>query len=409
MRKDPSSISRRKFVAGAGAALMAGAAASAQAQDLPSGLGGRPDPSLGSPDPLPLDRQLGFAVVGLGKLALGEIMDAFTPARRAKVTALVSGNRAKAQRVAARYGVPESGIYDYENFDRIADNPAVDVVYIVLPNSLHRQFAERAFRAGKHVLCEKPMATNVADCEAMIAAARAANRKLMVAYRSQFEPHNLLAMRTLRRGDLGPVRVVTADIGRATDPRDPADQWRLNRALAGSGSLFDIGIYALNAARFLVNEEPVEVRAQLYAPPNDPRFREVEDVVVWTMRFPGGAQFHGSTSYSYSFTNSIQVTCDRGVMVFDPSMEYHAHRLRIRDRVIQMSEIDQFAREMDHFCMAITDNLPVVADGAEGMQDVKLMLAILEAGRTGRAVSTDWGYRRTADPATSVPDNLGVA
>ncbi|MBV9884471.1 MAG: Gfo/Idh/MocA family oxidoreductase [Sphingomonadaceae bacterium] len=409
MPNDPSSLSRRKFVAAAGAALVAGAAGAGQAQELPSGPAGRPDPSLGSPEPLPLDRQLGFAVVGLGKLALGEIMDAFTAARRAKVTALVSGNRDKALRVAARYGVPESGIYDYANFDRIADDPNVDVVYIVLPNALHRPFAKRAFRAGKHVLCEKPMATNAEDCAAMIAAGRAANRKLMVAYRCQFEPHNLTAMRTLRHGDLGPVRVVTADIGRATDPRDPADQWRLNRALAGSGSLFDIGIYALNAARFLVGEEPVEVRAQLYAPPNDPRFREVEDVVVWTMRFPGGAQFHGSTSYSYGFTNCIQVTCDRGVMVLDPSMEYHAQRLRIRDRVIQWSPIDQFAREMDHFCMAITDNLPIVADGAEGMQDVKLMLAILEAGRTGRTISTDWGYRRAADPATTVPDNLGVA
>ena len=409
MQRDPTSISRRRFVAGGGAALVAGAAAVAQAQSLPSGPAGRPDPSLDSPPPLPLDRQLGFAVVGLGKLALGEIMDAFTAARRAKVTALVSGNRDKALRVAARYGVPESGIYDYANFDRIADNPAVDVVYIVLPNALHRGFTERAFRAGKHVLCEKPMATNVADCEAMIAAGHAANRKLMIAYRSQFEPHNLLAMRTLRGGDLGAVRVVSADIGRATDPRDPADQWRLNRALAGSGSLFDIGIYGLNATRFLVNEEPVEVRAQLYAPPNDPRFREVEDVVVWTMRFPGGAHFHGSTCYSYSFTNSIQVTCDRGVMVFDPSMEYHAHRLRIRDRTIEMSPIDQFAREMDHFCMAITDNIPIVADGAEGMQDVRLMLAILEAGRTGRTIATDWTYHRAVDPASSVPDNPGVA
>jgi glucose-fructose oxidoreductase len=408
MQRDPSSISRRTFVAGGGAALVETAAA-AQAQSLPSGPAGRPDPNLDSPPPLPLDRQLGFAVVGLGKLALGEIMDAFTAARRAKVVALVSGNRDKALRVAARYDVPESGIYDYENFDRIADNPAVDVVYIVLPNALHRAFTERAFRAGKHVLCEKPMATNAEDCEAMIAAGRAAGRKLMIAYRSQFEPHNLFAMRTLRHGDLGAIRVVTADVGRATDPRDPADQWRLNRALAGSGSLFDIGIYGLNAARFLVNEEPVEVRAQLYAPPNDPRFREVEDVVVWTMRFPGGAQFHGSTSYSYSFTNCIQVTCDRGVMVFDPSMEYHAHRLRIRDRTIEWSPIDQFAREMDHFCMAITDNVPIVADGAEGMQDVKLMLAILEAGRTGRTIATDWSYRRAADPATSVPDNLGIA
>ena len=399
-------LSRRSFVGAAGASLIAGGAF---AQEPPRGAAGRPQPSLGTPEPLPEEAQLGFAVVGLGKLALGEIMDAFAAARRAKVTALVSGNRDKALRVAAQYGVPEDSIYDYASFDRIADNPRVQVVYIVLPNALHREFALRAFRAGKHVLCEKPMATTVADCEAMIAAGRAAGRKLMVAYRSQFEPHNLMAMRTVRRGELGPVRAISADIGRATDPRDPADQWRLNRALAGSGSLFDIGIYGLNAARFLVGEEPVEVRAQLYAPPNDPRFREVEDVVVWTMRFPGGAQFHGSTSYSYSFINSIQVVGDRGVMKFDPSMEYHAHRLQIGDRVIQWSPIDQFAREMDHFCQAITENIPVVADGEEGMQDVRLMLAILEAGRTGRTIATDWGYRRNADPATSVPDGQGVS
>jgi glucose-fructose oxidoreductase len=257
------------------------------------------------------------------------------------------------------------------------------------------------------------MATNVADCERMIEAARTANRKLMIAYRCQFEPHNLTAMRMLRRRELGDLRIVSADIGRSTNPDDPADQWRLDRELAGSGSLFDIGIYALNAARFLVNEEPVEVRAQLFAAPGDVRFREVEDVVAWQMRFPSGVLFHGSTSYSYAFTNTIQVIGTEGLMTFDPSMEYHAQRLRVRgrgqDRVMQWSPIDQFAREIDHFCMAITDNIPVVADGEEGLQDVRLMLAILEAGRTGRPVSTDWGYRRTADPATAVPDGQGVA
>jgi len=384
-------LSRRSFVGAAGASLIAGGAF---AQTPPSGAAGRPQPSLWQPEPLPEDEQIGFAVVGLGKLALGEVMDAFGAARRAKVTALVSGNREKALRVAARYGVPPDSVYDYANFDRIADNPRVQAVYIILPNALHKEFTIRAFRAGKHVLCEKPLATTVADCEAMIAAGRAANRKLM---------------RTLRRGEIGPVRVIAADIGRGTDPRDPADQWRLNRALAGSGSLFDIGIYALNAARFLVNEEPVEVRAQLYAPPGDPRFREVEDVVVWTMRFPGGAQFHGSTSYSYAFANSIQVIGERGIMKLDPSIDYHAQRLQIRDRIIQWSPIDQFAREMDHLCQAITENIPVVTDGEEGMQDVRLMLAILEAGRTGRGVATDWGYRRNADPATTVPDGQGVA
>ena len=410
----PRSVTRRTFVGAAGASLLTSAAAIAQsAPDLPNRAVGRPQPELGNPEPLPEDRKLGFAVVGLGKLALGEIVDAFAATRRARLTALVSGNREKARRVAAQYGVPESGIYGYDDFDRIADDPRIQIVYIVLPNSLHAEYTIRALRAGKHVLCEKPLATNVADGERMIEAARTANRKLMTAYRCQFEPHNLTAMRMLRRRELGDLRIISADIGRAANPSDPADQWRLDRELAGSGSLFDIGVYALNAARFLANEEPVEVRAQLFAAPGDTRFREVEDVVAWQMRFPSGTLFHGSTSYSYAFTNSIQVIGTDGVMTFDPSMEYHAQRLRVRargqDRVMQWSPIDQFAREMDHFCMAITDNIPVVADGEEGLQDVRLMLAILEAGRTGRPVSTDWGYRRTADPATAVPDGHGVA
>ena len=409
----PLALTRRSFVGAAGASLLAGAAAGQAVPEVPNRAVGRPDPTGIPPEPLPDDRQLGFAVVGLGKLALSEIVDAFGVTRRARLAALVSGSRDKARRVAAQYGVPEDALYGYDDFDRIADDPRIDVVYIVLPNSLHREFTVRALRAGKHVLCEKPLATSVEDCRAMIDAAQAAGRKLMTAYRCQFEPHNLTAMRMLRRRELGDLRILSADIGRSTDPRDPADQWRLDRELAGSGSLFDIGIYAVNAARFLTNEEPVEVRAQLYAAPGDERFREVEDVVAWQMRFPGGVLFNGSTSYSYAFTNSIQVIGTGGVMNIDPAIEYHATRLRVRaggqDRVMQWSPIDQFAREMDHFCQAITDDVPIVADGEEGLQDVRLMLAILEAGRTGRPVATDWGYRRTADPATSVPDGLGVA
>ena len=410
----PLALTRRGFVGAAGASLLATAAAASQAvPEVPNRASGRPQPTGIPPEPLSDDRRLGFAVVGLGKLALGEIVDAFGVTRRAKLAALVSGNRAKARRVAAQYGVPEDALYNYDDFDRIADDPRIQVVYIVLPNALHREFTVRALRAGKHVLCEKPLATSLADCQAMIHAARAADRKLMTAYRCQFEPHNLTAMRMLRRRELGDLRIVSADIGRDTDPRDPADQWRLDRELAGSGSLFDIGIYAVNAARFLTNEEPVEVRAQLFAAPGDERFREVEDVVAWQMRFPSGTLFNGSTSYSYAFTNSIQVIGTGGVMNLDPSIEYHATRLRVRaggqDRVMQWSPIDQFAREIDHFCQAITENIPVVADGEEGLQDVRLMLAILEAGRTGQRVSTDWGYRRTADPAEAVPDGLGIA
>ena len=246
----------------------------------------------------------------------------------------------------------------------------------------------------------------------MIAAAEAANRKLMIAYRCQFEPHSLTAMRMLRKGELGDIRLVVANAGRPSTLDDPADQWRLDKAMAGSGSLFDIGIYGLNGARYLLNEEPVEVSARLYAAPGDARFREVEDVVAYQLRMPSGAIVNGSTSFSYSYTSQIEVLGTKGRLILDPQLDYHAQRLRVfgnGERIIQFAPIDQFAREIDHFCQAISENIPIVADGREGMQDVRLMQAILEAGRTGRTIRTDWGYLRAADPATSVPDGLGVS
>ena len=162
MSQEAGSVTRRRFMSATGVSL-AGVAAidGAQAEAPPAKAVGRPSPILSTPAPLPGDQRIGFAVVGLGKLALGEIVDAFAVSRRARLAALVSGNAAKAQSVAARYGVPADAIYDYASFDRIAQDPRVQVVYIVLPNGLHREFAVRAFKAGKHVLCEKPMATSL--------------------------------------------------------------------------------------------------------------------------------------------------------------------------------------------------------------------------------------------------------
>ena len=146
----------------------------------------------------------------------------------------------------------------------------------------------RAFKAGKHVFCEKPMAVTVEECETMISAGREAGRKLMVAYRAQFEPHNVEAVRKVRDGEIGALRLVTSDHGRILDPKDPADQWRMVKSLAGGGSLYDIGIYSLQAARYLTGEEPVEVFGQIANTKGDPRFREVEDRVAFQLRFPSG-------------------------------------------------------------------------------------------------------------------------
>lgn len=349
-------------------------------------------------------RPVGFAVVGLGKLALGQIVPGFSNCRSARLTALVSGHAEKANRIAAEHNVSAASIYNYANFDRIAADPKIDVVYIVLPNFMHSEYAIRAMNAGKHVLCEKPMASTVADAEAMVATAKSTNRKLMIAYRCQYEPLNLHAMRLLRRNALGRPRLVVTNMGRQSDLSDPSDAWRLDMQKSGGGALADMGIYGINGSRYLLNEEPVEVRARARTNRADPRFRTVEDLITWEFRFPSGAVSINCTSFDQAGTMAWEVYGENGKMTADPGCFYNGNRLTVtgvpgEDRP-KIGEIDQFAREMDWMADVVRGRAPLVSPGEEGLQDMRLIHAILQsAARDGASVRTDWGYRRAHDPA----------
>ena len=186
---------------------------------------------------------LRYGIVGLGRISMQHFMPALKASKGSRVTALVSGHRDKAEKMAAEYGVPSKSIYSYENYDAIAGNKDIDAVYIALPNSMHAEYTIRAAKAGKHVLCEKPMATTVKDSEAMIDACRKANKKLMIAYRCQYEPTNARAIRLIRDGKLGKIEAIESANGFNIAP----NEWRCNRKLAGGGPLMDVGIYSLNA------------------------------------------------------------------------------------------------------------------------------------------------------------------
>jgi predicted dehydrogenase len=355
----------------------------------------------------PVDKRVGFAVVGLGKLALGQIVPGFRNCRNARLTALVSGHPDKANRVAAEQHLPAGSVYNYENFDRIAANPAIDVVYIVLPNFMHREYTVRALKAGKHVLCEKPMATSVADAEAMVAAARAANRKLMIAYRCLTEPLNVEAMRRVRSGEMGKTRLVITKMVRQSTLSEPSDAWRLDMQKSGGGALADMGIYGINGARYLLNEEPTEVRATSRTDRNDPRFKTVEDLYSWEFKFPSGAIAQGSTSFDASDEMSYEVIGQHKRLVADPGCFYGGNHLSLVEggtrSEIPVHEVDQFAREMDWMADVVRGKAPMLAPGEEGLQDMRLIHAIMESARNnGAPVRTDFGYRRAVDPAAVV-------
>ena len=348
--------------------------------------------------------KLGFAVVGLGKLSLGEIIPALRTTANCRLAALVSGHPDKARRVAAENGLPEDAIYNYENYDRIARDPRIDVVYIVLPNSMHAEYTIRAFKAGKHVLCEKPMASTVEDAEAMVAAGKAANRQLMIAYRCLTEPLNVEAMRRVRSGSLGKPRLVITKMVRQSNPNDPSDAWRLDMKMSGGGALADMGIYGISASRYLLNEEPIELRAISQTDKSDPRFKSVEDLYSWEFRFPSGAIAQGSTSFDASDTMSYEVIGEHKRLVADPGCFYGGNRLSLvqggERQEIPIHEVDHFAREMDWMADVVRGKAPMLAPGEEGVQDMRLIRAIMDsAASNGAWVKTDFGYRRAYDPA----------
>jgi predicted dehydrogenase len=332
-------------------------------------------------------KKLGWAIVGLGSLSINQILPAFAKCEKSKPVALVSGHPDKANKLAARYGVDPKNIYNYQNYDSIKNNPEVDITYIVLPNCMHAEYTIRGFQAGKNVLTEKPMACNPADCQKMIDAGRQAGKKLMVAYRCRYEPYNQEAIRMARSGELGPTQVIVADMG--FNIGDPA-QWRLKKDLSGGGSLMDIGIYALNASRYLTNEEPTEINAMMYSSPNDPRFKEVEETINFQLRFPSGILANCTSSYGYVSQNRYRVIGTEGWLDMDPATIYSGLRMKVgRKNIIEeinLSARDHFALEIDHMSQCVMENKEPLTPGEEGLRDITLMMAIYEAARTGKTV-----------------------
>ena len=295
-----------------------------------------------------------------------------------EITALVSGHPEKARKIAAEYNVPDSSIYSYENFDKIRDNPNIDAVYIALPNSMHAEYTIRAAQAGKHVLCEKPMATSVADCDAMIAACKKADRKLMIAYRLQREATTLHAQKLVQSGALGKVQAMDSCNGFNIK----AGEWRLNGKLAGGGPLMDVGIYSLNACRFLLGEEPAEIAAYSSIVDHDGRFDEVEENVGWTMKFPSGAVASCATTYGASMDGFIKVYGSKGTLTLN-GFGYDGVTLTAKlngqpdvSDVEQGKDPVQFVTESDYFSRCILDNTPVGPSGEEGRKDVAIMMKI---------------------------------
>ena len=366
-------VTRRRFLQSGSAGVLAGAAAMALA------------PHLRGQETAP--KKIGFAIVGLGRFGAGQLLRSLPECKLARAAALVSGDPDKAKGLAQKYSIPEKSIYNYDNFDSIKDNADVDVVYVVLPNSMHAEFTIRAAKAGKHVMCEKPMANTVKECEEMIAACKAAGRKLAIGYRLRYEPHTMRAIEMCREETFGSPRIIESNhsfnIGRG--------EWRTDKKLAGGGPVMDVGIYSINAARYLTGEEPTHVTAQTWQPQNDPRFKTTEASMAWTMKFPSGVLMSGATSYDQQSIGYFKVGCQQGIVEMDPAFGYGGLRLRVRQRGkgeenIELPQVNQFAAEMDHFAECIQKDTIPRTPGEEGLADMKVIEKLYQSAASGKTI-----------------------
>jgi len=329
-------------------------------------------------------RKLGVALCGLGNLATKQIAPALLKTRFCRLAGIVTGTPAKAVDWQKKYGIADKSVYNYQTMHQMASNPDIDIVYVVTPNALHMEHTLAAAAAGKHVYCEKPLEISVERCQRMIDGVKKAGKMLGVGYRLQFEPNHMECVRLAREKVLGDLKIIDANFGFAID--DPT-QWRLKRALAGGGSLMDVGIYCLQTARMLTGEEPVWVNAS-EVKTDAVKFKEVDETVLWQARFPSGVVSNSVSTYSANGLAGFRAATTRGWFSLDPAYFYNGNRGRRSDGPeINIPVSDQFATELDDFADCIINKKPTKVPGEMGLADVKVLMAIYESIKKGRPVS----------------------
>jgi predicted dehydrogenase len=319
------------------------------------------------------DKKLGVALVGLGIYSNYELAPALKETSLCYLSGIVTGTPAKAERWKKLYNIPEKNIYNYQNFDEIVDNKSIDIVYVVLPNSMHHEFVIRAAKAGKHVFCEKPMALSVKECDEMISACKKAGVRLFVGYRLHTDPYHKAAMKFRTEGSSG-ILYVQSEFGfKIGDPT----QWRLKKSLAGGGAMMDLGIYAIQAARYSIGEEPLSVTAQEFKT-DFKKFAEVEETITWQMQFPGGHTSNSTASYT-SPLNNLYIGTENRWFDLMPAYNYGGIKGQTNRGELNFAKINQQAIQMDTFTKSILDGTETDAGGEEGLKDLKVIEAIYKS------------------------------
>jgi predicted dehydrogenase len=327
-------------------------------------------------------KKLGVALVGLGNYSTLQLAPALLETDLCYLAGIVTGSPEKARLWAEKYNIPQKNIYSYKNFEDIKYNLDIDIVYIVLPNFLHAEYTIKAAKAGKHVICEKPLAMNTTEAGLMIDACKKASVKLGVGYRLYYEPNHLKAIDLIAAKKYGQLKIVESSFG-FTVP--PPNSWRLNKKIGGGGAIMDLGVYAIQAVRRAVQSFPLSVTAQAFTF-DKVNFKDIYETVFWQFEFPNGIVSHSSCSYS-SYVDRFYLTCETGWIEIEPAFNAMGAKGKTLDGEMDLlpkkfQQVDQ----LDDFASAVINNQTPLASGEEGLIDLKLIEAILKAVKSGTKV-----------------------
>jgi predicted dehydrogenase len=325
------------------------------------------------------EKPVGWAILGLGGYATRNIMPNFKHCKHSRLVSLITGSPEKGKMYGAQYGIPENKIYDYKNLEKIANDPDIDVVYVITPPGTHHEFVMRALKAGKHVSCEKPMTGDLKQAIEMVEEANKRNKRLGVGYRCHFEPHNLEAQRLCKEGKLGTIRYIRSDHGFTLGDWS---QWHHKRAIGGYGAISEIGIYAIQAMCMFAGADPIEVVGTRDKSSNK-LFKEVEDSNHFTLVFPNGITGQGATSYSWN-ANNVRIYGNAGRIDAEPATGYENHQFTLNGQPMIPKEANQWVLQMDHLSQCIRDPKMTLKTGGDmGLRDVRIMDAILRSADAG--------------------------
>ena len=331
-------------------------------------------------------RKLGVALCGLGGYSRGQLGPALRETKLCRLAGVITGSREKGEQWSRDYGFSDKAIYSYDTMARMAENPEIDIVYVVTPNALHAENTIAAARAGKHVICEKPMANTVAECDAMLAACRDAKVKLSIGYRLHFDPNHREIKRLAREKDFGAFERMSSLRSFNLGLRDGKKPWRATRALAGGGPLMDLGVYVVQSACMAKEEAlPVAVTAEEQPKTRPEFFTDVEETLHFQMHFADGGVCDAVTSYNQA-GNRFRAEAPNGWIQVEPAFSYRGIKTTTSRGPMEFPVINQQAAQMDDFAACVAAGRESIVPGEMGRRDMVIIEAIYEAARTGKRI-----------------------